>query len=136
MKARTTRWADDCVNEVDETPSQLSTSIDRKESPLESSCEPSTGPSTPPPPYALESSSAPVFSESANSLEDAGDSACRENLDPKSSEATFPVKYYIKPGDTLLGISLKYGIDVSDAFHLDAVNDNCLLSVRVAYCVV
>ena len=121
-------------DEDDETSSPLPTSVAREDSPSESSCEPSTRHSTPPPPYTLESPSAPVSSESAHILEDVGDSA--ENLDSKPSKATAPVKYYIKPGDTLLGISLRYDIDVSYSFRSNVINVIFLLSIRVVYCVV
>ncbi|KAI0806287.1 hypothetical protein BC629DRAFT_1590683 [Irpex lacteus] len=66
-------------------------------------------PSTPPPPYdsagdQQESDPPQITNEHSASGEE-------DNPSPSPSTSPQPSKYYIKPGDTLLGISLKYKID-------------------------
>ncbi len=67
-------------------------------------------PSTPPPPYdsagdQQESDPPQITNEHSASGEE-------DNPSPSPSTSPQPSKYYIKPGDTLLGISLKCKIDV------------------------
>ena len=91
----------------------------REESATGSSSGSSTGPSTPPPPPYEGDISPHVASSSDIETEDqAGDDGTLTDADPKSSEPTTHSKYYIKPGDTLLGISLRFGVDVSLSFTL------------------
>lgn len=91
----------------------------REESATGSSSGSSTGPSTPPPPPYEHDISPHVASSSDIETEDqAGDDGTLTDADPKSSEPTAHSKYYIKPGDTLLGISLRFGVDVSLSYNL------------------
>lgn len=72
------------------------------------SSESSSEPSTPPPPYEEQKSD-----DVANITLDQDTQDKKSNGTSAGDRPQAPLKYYIKPGDTLLGISLKYGIDVS-----------------------
>ncbi|KAJ3537552.1 hypothetical protein NM688_g6670 [Phlebia brevispora] len=94
----------------DEYLTQKQDMLDAKEGTAGSSSESSTGPSTPPPPY--EEFTPEIAPPDIVSSELGG----KEYLGPidgdtKPMQAGAPTKYYIKPRDTLLGISFKYGVD-------------------------
>lgn len=86
-------------------------SATRTKGPTSSPPESGTRMTPPPPPYTAQSPSEMVSPQIANESTKLGDwsSDAPMQMSPKVAA---PAKYYIKPGDTLVGISLKYGIDV------------------------
>ncbi|KAF8311045.1 hypothetical protein DL93DRAFT_1511873 [Clavulina sp. PMI_390] len=109
----------------------------------------------PPPPYSTEDSNTttyepPLASEAISSAPSSSAVPATISSSPSSSpslstagqEASLqttasssdPRKYYIEPGDTLSGISLKLGVDVSTPFSSSAINLTSFLSppTRVA----
>ena len=103
------------VGDEDEDDQEPGFDEDQGASAMTSSPATSSEPSTPPPPYQEASVEKRDLSYPVpNVTEDIQDE--QVVVDKGLAKVETPMKYYIKPEDTLLGISLKYGVDVSSTF--------------------